>query len=370
MSRLHRSKRGFTLVELLVVIAIIGILVALLLPAVQAAREAARRSQCNNNLKQIGLGCLNYADKHQEALPHNWDGGSTPHRIAPVFGTIAQTYGYVRSFSWMVALLPYIEQQPLYEKINFNDIEGNIGIVPRDQQNYPLVFNQNLRQTVIKAFICPSNQQTAVRANQSDSYMNNRLSMLGAGTDYSGNLGHFYLAATSGLPALTPCNTPFPVHPDTPTIDPDDDRSIVKVNGCFNYRGGYRVADILDGTSNTILCYENMHWIGRNYFTPPHSVEFNLDYSRVNGNSSAWMSPYGAIGNMRYPLNNVRWNKQFTWMIMNVQDCQTWGSNHPNGALAVRGDGSVTFYVNNMSDNVRYALSTRAGNDPATEEGY
>jgi hypothetical protein len=82
------------------------------------------------------------------------------------------------------------------------------------------------------------------------------------------------------------------------------------------------------------------------------------------------MSPFGAIGNMRYPINNVLFNKQFTWMIMNVQDCQTWGSNHPNGALAVRGDGSVTFYSNGMSDRVRYALATRAGNDPAQEDQF
>src|SRR5262245_64832193 len=88
-------KKAFTLVELLVVIAIIGVLVALLLPAVQAAREAARRSQCTNNLKQLGLAVHNYADANKGAFPvgeYSWGWGT-----------------------WLVGLLPYIEQQNLYD---------------------------------------------------------------------------------------------------------------------------------------------------------------------------------------------------------------------------------------------------------------
>src|SRR5262245_31471169 len=96
--------RGFTLVELLVVIAIIGVLVALLLPAVQAAREAARRSQCANNLKQIGLGMHNYVDTW-ERLPSALMGGLT--------GADDDD-----GFSWACAILPFVEQKNLYDKIN------------------------------------------------------------------------------------------------------------------------------------------------------------------------------------------------------------------------------------------------------------
>src|SRR5512134_1942205 len=93
------NRRGFTLVELLVVIAIIGILIALLLPAVQAARESARRTQCNNNLKQIALGMHNYADTY---------GGTFP------VGEYSCCWG-----TWLVGLLPYVEQKTLYDQYKF-----------------------------------------------------------------------------------------------------------------------------------------------------------------------------------------------------------------------------------------------------------
>ena len=96
-----RARRGFTLVELLVVIAIIGILVALLLPAVQAAREAARRTQCTNNLKQLGLAVHNYENTNKELPP----GGLTP---------TGGSYGH----SWWVRILPYIEQGNVYDKFD------------------------------------------------------------------------------------------------------------------------------------------------------------------------------------------------------------------------------------------------------------
>src|SRR5947207_3585508 len=99
MRKYGRSTRGFTLVELLVVIAIIGVLVALLLPAVQAAREAARRSQCSNNLKQLSLALHNYEAVHNTFPPAGIDSNQ---------------------MSWTVLLLPFFEQQALYDQFNFN----------------------------------------------------------------------------------------------------------------------------------------------------------------------------------------------------------------------------------------------------------
>src|SRR6266487_1639836 len=96
---MSEAKRGFTLVELLVVIAIIGVLVALLLPAVQAARESARRTQCSNNLKQVVLAMTNYADTNKSTFPvgeYNWGWGT-----------------------WLVGLLPYIEQKALFDNYKF-----------------------------------------------------------------------------------------------------------------------------------------------------------------------------------------------------------------------------------------------------------
>src|SRR5215207_2473001 len=94
----HRSRGGFTLVELLVVIAIIGVLVALLLPAIQAAREAARRAQCQNNLKQIGLACLNY---------------ESARRVLPYGNMISNSTGGTFHSGWTIEILPYVENSAL-----------------------------------------------------------------------------------------------------------------------------------------------------------------------------------------------------------------------------------------------------------------
>src|ERR1700754_928007 len=113
MSALRRRRVGFTLIELLVVIAIIAILIALLLPAVQQAREAARRAQCKNHLKQMGLAMHNYQDTYnmfpaESLMVHN------PIN-SPGLGARAP-----RNFSWVCAILPYIDQAPLYNQINFS----------------------------------------------------------------------------------------------------------------------------------------------------------------------------------------------------------------------------------------------------------
>jgi prepilin-type N-terminal cleavage/methylation domain-containing protein len=122
-------KPGFTLVELLVVIAIIGVLVALLLPAVQAAREAARRTRCNNNLKQIALALHNYHDTHNVFPPGNFfPAGRTPSPLPAVApnasGCYVGTTGLRPGAPWTVLILPYVEQKPLYDSLDFT-IEFN-----------------------------------------------------------------------------------------------------------------------------------------------------------------------------------------------------------------------------------------------------
>ena len=149
------SRRGFTLIELLVVIAIIAVLIALLLPAVQAAREAARRAQCVNNLKQIGLALHNYHSSIN-ALP--WDHGP----------------GGWNEWSGMTMLLPYMEQQPLYNTINFNYIIGN-GAATATNGGF---LNTTAIQTKLNGLVCPSDLD---RLTNTDAGHNNYV--MNAGSD-------------------------------------------------------------------------------------------------------------------------------------------------------------------------------------------
>ena len=124
-----RRRVGFTLVELLVVIAIIGILVALLLPAVQAAREAARRTQCSNNLKQIGIAYQNYADARKMLPPGYTATGTDPNVTTPGWG-------------WAAYILPYMEEGNIYQQIDLTKP----------------IETQNVIQTVLSVYLCPSDQ--------------------------------------------------------------------------------------------------------------------------------------------------------------------------------------------------------------------
>ena len=145
---MRKSKSGFTLVELLVVIAIIGILIALLLPAVQAAREAARRMHCRNNLKQIGLACLNHESFHKKLPP-----GSTfvaaGSDMVPATG---DPDAHVVGGPWSLTILPYMEQKAVYELFTLTTVSGGseVPVYMTDPLNADAV------RSVVKEYICPS----------------------------------------------------------------------------------------------------------------------------------------------------------------------------------------------------------------------
>jgi prepilin-type N-terminal cleavage/methylation domain-containing protein/prepilin-type processing-associated H-X9-DG protein len=190
--------RGFTLIELLVVIAIIAVLVALLLPAVQQAREAARRTQCKNNLKQIGLALHNYHDSYQMFPRGHY--------------TFVGGYWYMGN-SWTVQILPYIDQAPLF-----------------NQWNFRLSYNNNPQSLVkMPAFVCPSDR----------SYGGTRSGTSSApGCNYAGCTGS-QIALYSGIPQTTPATS-----------------GGAKTNGVIPQGKEVRIADIIDGTSNTVMISE------------------------------------------------------------------------------------------------------------------
>lgn len=302
-SRMPRKIRGFTLIELLVVISIIAILIALLLPAVQQAREAARRTQCRNNLKQIGIALHNYHETHNMVPMGAYSD------IDDDAGLDDDGYG------WPVYLLPYLEQANLYQKIN---PQGQPGII----EGY---FNANGTiipggETVIPAFICPS----AILPNniQSGGGLNPDAHQIGYGKiDYKGSTGY----ADDGL---------FNKHRD----------ALAKGSNRIRFR------DIRDGLSNTIAVGESSYpgragsdqpmWIGI-----PGSDEVLL--FKTNAPSIINCGIRGFGGNY--------------WAGAIDDDCAV--SLHTGGAFFLFADGSVHFLSENIALQTYYALGSRRGGE-------
>ncbi len=165
--RWHLRRQGFTLVELLVVIAIIGILVGLLLPAVQAAREAARRMQCSNNLRQIGLAVHNY-----ETLYKRYPTGTMDQNPSNAPGNRPWQGGDHRKGTVLVKLLPQLEQSAL-----FNSLDFRFDIVQQLNAAGPFAHLVNMREVPLTAYRCPSDGTSQSRLNREDQFYNYSLSI-------------------------------------------------------------------------------------------------------------------------------------------------------------------------------------------------
>jgi prepilin-type N-terminal cleavage/methylation domain-containing protein/prepilin-type processing-associated H-X9-DG protein len=241
MQRASKICRGFTLVELLVVIAIIGMLVGLLLPAVQQAREASRRSQCQNNLRQIGVGLLNFEQQHEE-----FPIGSMVHGSYTVDGEAIKQL----LISWNVQLLPYLEQKTLWDEYRF------------DLATYESP-NRELGATLIPTFLCPSTVEEQLFSSASP--------WRGlAFTDYGGMYG------VEGLGR------------DNENLDPDNpDPKAQNLNdaslGMMLYNIPVTIREITDGTAHTVIVAEakvrrisTMEWAnGHNTFAQLQSLPVN-----------------------------------------------------------------------------------------------
>ncbi len=342
--------RAFTLVELLVVIAIIGTLVGLLLPAVQSAREAARRSKCSNNQKQIGLGLLNYASAKNDELPYSKD-----QAICGQSGTSTGAGLWKLSsngaYSWIVMVLPFIEENALYNQFNFN--------LNSDDTSTTGVNNAMLIAKPLKNFLCPSNtSMDPVRQNQALNYFDWGGRTMGA-TDYTGSLGHVW-TGWHDCGQIPEFNDPEGKGrfgkggQGTPWVNGECLNEQANMNGVFKQVGPRKLSDIVDGTSRTIAVFENMHWNGGNGGT------FNYDPQQDGG----WANPNATVDSLLKPLNNTNPAWQ-SWAY--DQRCHGWSSNHPAGAHALRADGSVGYYNEQQDHFVRYCLATARGRESQTE---
>lgn len=317
------KRRGFTLIELLVVIAIIAILIALLLPAVQQAREAARRTQCKNNLKQLGLAMHNYHDVYNQ-FPINHYNAGTP---------------WGNNLTVLVGLLPYLDQAPLFNGINFS-ATTNVTLYP--------VNGKRLGEYLIPGFSCPSDGESLVATAQ-----NMRR------CSYAPSIGA--QALKSGVAA---CNlaTYAGTYPAGMGLDTDNDgedpfnRGNVRsdfgigsqISGMFGrgrfYGWGASIRDVTDGTSNTILMGEIR--MSCNQFSPtwgwswPESLWYATT-APINWNTCAGTAGYGANPCLSDVGNN--WNSVFGFKSLHVGGCHF-----------LLTDGSVRFLSQNL-DKLTYA---------------
>jgi len=318
--RLPGGRRGFTLVELLVVIAIIGILIALLLPAVQAAREAARRMQCTNHLKQVGLAMHNY---HQAMgkLPYacaNWDG------IIPDPRTGAYTYGG----TWPALILPYIEQEPLYKLFDFRKHM-------KDQDPAALT-------AVVDTYICPSDPKATQPVITSDCQAGTSNPRQRLGLWYPVSIGPTFMDYSPFCPGGK--NPWACTEPDSYCCQGCNFGSSGPPGNSVGMFGRYGVSfrfeDVTDGLSNTIMAGETL---------PDHC-----------GWNGAYASNFPVSGTS-IPLN-----------VMEKNTCDNWyrvcgyKSKHPGGANFLLGDGSVRFFGETIDYRLYNELGTRAGGEVVT----
>jgi len=315
--------RGFTLVELLVVIAIIGILVALLLPAIQAAREAARRSECSNNLKQIGLALHNYHDSYDTLPPASLRIGGSGH--GP---------------SWWINILPYAEASSVYDQLRFNAGGFWLGSSDSDAQHNVQVLN-----SFNPAWLtCPSSAlpETVYKT-------------AGSGGP-SGKITIADYLALSGAEGHSTC-------------DSSADRGLPCGGGMIVPNTSHPFADCLDGTSNTIMVGECSGWVfqGNTKKDPrSHANGFQMGKSNTNtpnGNGSFGTGNAARCWNCTTITQSIG-DRVYVSANENHDRCnKPIVSEHPGGAHVLFTDGSVRFASDNMDlQNFKNLVNRDDGN--------
>jgi prepilin-type N-terminal cleavage/methylation domain-containing protein/prepilin-type processing-associated H-X9-DG protein len=366
MIRSQSRRQGFTLIELLVVIAIIAVLISLLLPAVQSAREAARRAQCVNNLKQIGLALHNY-ESANTSFP--WTQGAASSRFPRFFNgnmswdpVLPGNGDEWANFSAHALMLPYMEQNAIYNAINFGfGVESYAG-----PWGYRDIVQGTAVESVIASFLCPSDGKGRG--------LNNYRASNGTNWDW--------WSREAGSGALT---RPQP--------------------------GGQKIgtiAGIEDGTSNTIAFFERSRgdgdgsryspgdvyegeptvtWGMPTYvvFNPADTVYLNAtmipacsNFARANPTRTwNWGGRYWAAGEYTNTVGNFNVTPN-----SRIPDCSGWGgvgtgvgffsarSNHPGGVNVCMADGSVKFIKDSVNQQTWFALATRSGREVISSDAY
>lgn len=329
-------RKAFTLVELLVVIAIIGVLVALLLPAVQAAREAARRSSCANKLRQLAIGLHNHHDTNSKFPP------GAQQQVFPQPNPPGNTTTFINGTTWIVFTLPYIEQKPLYDRyrfdLSYNDSAGinitNVGtvVVPTlycpsgpDARRYLDPNSPNANTAVTTHYYGIMGPGPATGYISTETSIDNHIIAQGA-SNHSYRRGDAAVnAAWSGHGILSQYR---------------------ETTGSISTNRIVRMADIIDGTSNTLLLGEISRFMPTNYCNPSsHSYR-----TWIRGNNGG----SGTTKNISYPINFMFYNCSNNFNDMSMM------SHHPGGAQFALGDASVRFIPQTIDFTV-YRLAASMG---------
>ena len=322
-------RSGFTLVELLVIIAIIGVLVALLLPAVQAAREAARRSQCTNNLKQIGLGVHNF-ESSQKVFPYNRYSGN--YGIPETFWGSAQANGPgmpCRAWSWLASILPHIEQGAIYD-------QGDIPTTP--------LATSAAISAVIPAFQCPSDELAGNNPiSRANTWYIKGVRSIGM-TNYDGVMG-----SQSNVPIFA-----------NPNVDGSGDEPWLNGNGVmaiFAWQNPIGFQHVEDGSSRTMMAGEQAFETSRANCGDEGKC-YGLGYSwahSVEASATASVKPNYAVPGVPSidpTVEQFPYRSQFGFNSM-----------HPAGLSFVYVDGSVHFINDSIELGVYHALATIKGGE-------
>jgi len=322
----HSTRRSaFTLIELLVVIAIIAILVALLLPAVQQAREAARRSQCKNNLKQMGLALHNYHDTFS-VFPAN---------------------GYFRrGASWHVPILPYMEQSAVYDGLTFGEhssfmYQSGCGCTAEDIDLHAEV---RLSYITCPSSPLPSVTNGAVPSGQVGSFGSSTIALQVA--EYAAIAGH--------------------------TRNPNTQADIYTAgsyghyadNGTIYVRSKTRMRDLTDGTTNTLIVSESSRPT-KDVLGVRGTVGNQYDNRVGSFSGGMWIGPKELTGwianqiSVRYPINSDAMTSSSEGYLYSYTQNNPLSSNHDGGVQGLLGDGSVRFLSENMSEVTLQRLCIR-----------
>jgi prepilin-type N-terminal cleavage/methylation domain-containing protein/prepilin-type processing-associated H-X9-DG protein len=353
---MSERRRGFTLIELLVVIAIIAVLIALLLPAVQSAREAARRAQCINNAKQVGLAIHNYESANNCVVPGNIAGEGQ--KMMPAAGSCSRNiFSDCQNSPWFTLLLSQIEQGTLYNALNFTlGMEGPL--VP-----FPLGYfaNSSIAITKVATFQCPSdrNQLFQITPLYAGGVLSGPLLTKG---NYAVSFGNTFWGQDQG-------SSPFPMKDPVTGLVP------VFLKSAFGHYN-VRFADVTDGLSNTVFLAEVLQGDqfdvrGLLWSSIPGGGSF---FSRMPPNNPIDYYQTGLVGDF---LNQV------IFCVSNPgQDLPCTGgsgdkgayagarSRHPGGINALMGDGSVRFVKNSVNMPTWIGLNTMSGGEVISADQY